>query len=102
MIFISYSWADAPATHELHRRLTLSGCETWIDFERLDLQSDIRSQLARAVQDSRVVVLMDTPSAQASAWTRFEVDCAEKARIPVTRILPQHVAGDALALLKAK
>ena len=91
MIFISYSWADAHATHAIHRWLTKSGWDTWIDIERLDLQSDIPTQLENAVNQSSIVLFIDSLDAYASEWTRFELACAEKAQIPVKRICPDCV-----------
>jgi TIR domain len=71
-IFICYSWANAQATYALHRRLTRSGRETWIDIEKLDFNSDIKGQLDTAIRRSKMVLLVDSPEARASEWTRFE------------------------------
>jgi hypothetical protein len=89
MIFISYSWADARSSHALHRQLKAGGCDTWIDYERLNLHVDIEEQLENAIRRSQLVLLVDTPKAQASRWTKFEVTCAERARIPIMRIHPR-------------
>ncbi len=92
MIFICYSWANAQATHALHRRLTRSGRETWIDIEKLDLNSDIKGQLETAIRGSRIVLLVDSAEARASEWTRFELACADKNKIPVMRVRPSQFA----------
>ncbi len=84
MIFISYSWSDAPIAHRLHRTLKLSGLDTWIDFERLNLACGLETQLAQAICSAKVILLLDSPAARFSKWIRFELSCAESAGTPVT------------------
>ena len=83
MIFISYTWADAPIAHRLHDRLEHLGRETWIDFRRLDLGGCIESQLNNAIQSATLILMLDSPSARHSKWIRFELACAERACTPV-------------------
>ena len=90
MIFVSYAWADASAAHDVHRGLKNLGHETWIDFERLDLEGNIEIQLIRAIQAATVLLLLDSPSARESRWIRFEMACAVKAGIPVM-LLSHHL-----------
>jgi hypothetical protein len=86
MIFLSYSWEDSEAARSLHRELTESGLETWIDFEQLDLRSDIASQIEAAVRASHALLFLDTPNARLSKWAQFEKSIAETAQIPVLRV----------------
>jgi hypothetical protein len=94
MIFISYSWADAPAAHWLYHRLAQLSIKTWIDFERLDLQDCIESQLDAAIQSATLIMLVDSPAARNSKWVRFEMTCAERKRTPVMRL--SALSGNAL------
>jgi hypothetical protein len=86
MIFLSYSWDDWQAARSIHGLLRQSGFQTWIDFEQLDLQSDLASQLKTAVLASQALLFLDTPSARLSQWAQFERAIAESANIPVLRI----------------
>lgn len=83
MIFISYTWADAPVARTIHSNLSSSGQDTWIDYERLDLGSCIESQLREAICSAKTVLLLDSPRARLSKWIRFELACAQWARTPV-------------------
>jgi hypothetical protein len=86
MIFLSYSWEDWEKARSIHRLLTQSGFQTWIDFEQLDLDSDIASQLKNAVLASQALLFIDSPNARLSQWARFERAIAKRAQIPVVRI----------------
>jgi hypothetical protein len=83
MIFISYAWADASDTAQLlHQRLAQAGHNTWIDFERLDLQCCLEEQLRHAIQTANAFLLIASPEARRSRWVRFEIACAKQAGIP--------------------
>jgi len=96
VIFLSYSWEDSQAARSLYRLLQQSGFETWIDFEQLDLRSDIVPQLETAVLASHALLFVDTPSARLSRWTQFEKAIAQSAKIPVWRIDATFQAKGAL------
>jgi hypothetical protein len=101
MIFLSYSWVDSAIAHSLHSSLELLGMDTWIDFERLDLEMDIGSQIEAAIVRSRVLLFLDTPSSRLSGWTRFELTIAEKAKVQVWRV-NDHGTGRDIILPVAK
>ena len=83
MIFISYSWADSQAVHTLKWHLARAGCDAWIDFENLDLNTPLEAQVRQAVHDASRVLLLDSPHSRCSSWVTRELAWAQGAGIEV-------------------
>ena len=111
MIFMSYSWMDAEIVHRVKMRLASMGRDVWIDFEKLELNTPLESQIEdrirQALRKSSCVLHFDSPNSQRSKWVKRELIWAKDAGIDLVHWPIQNArsdrANDALqALLRDK
>src|SRR4051812_33749469 len=72
-IFISYSNSDRAWAERLDQSLTAKGINCFRDQNRLDVGQPWEPQLARAVEQSKHLVVLWSANAEASPWVRREL-----------------------------
>ena len=72
MIFISYSWRDAILVQPFVQKLKFIGFKTWVDYQDLDLNMDLGSQLRNGVFASDAVIFIESWNSNASQWVQYE------------------------------
>lgn len=86
MIFLSYSWKDQPAAHEIDTILRSHGCDVWIDFRELDPEADITQQLDSAIRDCSLFLAIRPSHRKSSPWMEAESLMARRHRKPTLQI----------------
>jgi hypothetical protein len=73
VIFISYSWADAPLARSVANLLIEQGHQVWIDYQNLNLTKPLAPQLAQAIWTADLFLFIDSSYARSSRWVQFEL-----------------------------
>lgn len=71
-VFISYSWADKPAVHEVKKALESGGCDVIIDEEDMVPGGSIMQFIEDSIKNSDVVVSVVSGSSLQSGWVGGE------------------------------
>ncbi len=71
--FISHSSQDVELAERFEIYLQEHGLDVWLDRSDIRLGSLLRNELQKAIQDSRVLILLSSKSAQASLWVAAEL-----------------------------
>lgn len=89
LIFISYSHANANDIHEiveyLEGELVGSGCEVWIDEQRLKVTEMWHEEISKAIATSKLGVLLVTPQFIGSQYIQeHELPQLDERGVPIT------------------
>src|SRR5271156_4235225 len=90
-IFISYRRADAAWARLLHERLRAEGVEAWYDAQ-VGAGQDWRIATAKALEDSRIFVLLFTASAAQSSDIAKELAAAVQEKKLVVPVRLENIA----------
>lgn len=90
-IFISYSSNDEVFARSLYEKLQAAGYPLWIDQKGIVGGDRWRYVLKEALEQTNVVLLLLSPSSEASPWVARERGFAEDQNIP---ILPLLIEGE--------
>ena len=103
MIFLSYTWRDQAIAHELDIQLRLAGFEVWIDHRNLRPDADILGQLAQAIQNCGIFIIVKADSHVGSPWMRTELSIARSYRRTILQFIadPQVFASPIRAVSQA-
>src|SRR5689334_13009682 len=83
-VFVSYARADgADAAKDIQRKLEEAQIRCWRDRHDLESSEDFWRQIERGIALARYLLIVLTPGALASAWTRKEWRFARHKGIPV-------------------
>jgi hypothetical protein len=91
MIFISYSWADSIFARSVATLLIEQGYQVWIDYQNLSLNMPLAPQLAQAIWEADLLLLIDSSYARSSCWVQFELFLARIWYKSVQIIHPPYV-----------
>lgn len=86
-VFISYSNGDSRFANKLAADLRMHGVEVWVDKERLRVGVDWLDKVAKAISDSRAVLLIVSPGAFTSKWVKKELTFANEINKDVLPVL---------------
>jgi hypothetical protein len=75
-VFISHSSADKPFVRRLVKRLHENRFETWLDEKELRVGDMLGTEIARAVEKARVVLVVVSEVSVRSKWLRYELNLA--------------------------
>ncbi|XP_076801433.1 uncharacterized protein LOC143445919 isoform X1 [Clavelina lepadiformis] len=87
-IMISYQWDVQPTILHIRDKLKESGYNLWIDVD--DMEGDILSAMANAVENSDLVIIAVTENYKNSNACRTEATYAYKLGKPILPLLLQH------------
>lgn len=89
-VFISYTWADKPAVHDVKKALESGGCDVIIDEEDMAAGGSIMQFIENSIKNSDVVVSVVSGGSLQSGWvggesiaTMYAGWLADKKWIPV-------------------
>jgi len=85
-VFISYAREDTAFAKELVAELERHGCDAWIDESDIPPSVPWMNEIQRAIAESMLIVVVDSPAWQGSGPCRIEQDLAEQARVPLVRV----------------
>jgi hypothetical protein len=80
MIFIAHSRADQAIAADLEARLRARGATTWLDFSRIPVGERFVEEIAGALRQSSLFVLVSSADSTGSYWVSREVGFAKRLR----------------------
>ncbi len=102
-IFISYSRKDSEFAKDLKKRLEAADVEVWTDESRLVPGEDWRESIDQAIRDALALIVVITPTAEASKYVTYEWAFAWGIGVKIIPILlestPLHPRLEALKYL---
>ena len=75
-VFLSHDKSDGPFVRELAVRLSASGLDVWLDEQHLYPGDNWAMEIGKALQSSRAMVVVLSPSAAKSPWVARDVEFA--------------------------
>jgi WD40 repeat protein len=94
--FISYAREDGEFARALVERLTDQNWDVWIDEKDIPPSVPWMTEIQHAIDESMVVIAIDSPDWQTSAACHIELDLAEQRRVPIVRVTPDAARLDEL------
>ena len=93
-VFISYSNKDKSIARKLAEALKTKGISAWTDTQ-ITAGKDWSSQIEKALQQSKIFLLLLSPDFLTSQWTNFELGVAlgKAATSSDTHIIPLTIRG---------
>jgi pSer/pThr/pTyr-binding forkhead associated (FHA) protein len=95
-IFISYSRQDGDMMRRLTRDLRARGLVVWTDETLMPGEESWKRAIEDAIEASRCVVVLLSPSAKQSEWVERELDYASAQRRPIFPVLVKGNEQDAI------
>jgi hypothetical protein len=93
-VFISYSHDDKDVVDVLRRRLDADQINYWLDEEDLHVGEVLNRAISKAIQDSRLFLIVLTPKSISSRWVEREIDEAAHEETEGKKIILPIVAKD--------
>lgn len=90
-VFISAARDDAGYVRELARQLTARGVSTWYDREQPRIGGGFANEIQEALERSRFMVMVLSPSYFSDSWTNFEMGVAIVSYSRAGRVLPIYL-----------
>lgn len=84
--FISYAREDLQIAQQIVQRLNGEGRTTWIDEKDIPPSVPWMTEIQRAIDDSLMVIVIESSHWLASDACRIEADLADQGRVPVLRV----------------
>lgn len=93
--FISYAREDTAFAQALLKRLTDGKWSVWIDEKDLPPSVPWMTEIQRAIDESMIVIVIESDEWLSSSACRIELQLAEQGRVPVVRVFPDFAQIDA-------
>lgn len=77
-IFLSYSSLDKPFVRRLSSRLKKDGYDVWLDEKELTPGDKLASELANAIEESIIFIIIISENSIKSKWLKYELELALK------------------------
>src|SRR6266508_5061177 len=90
-VFLSYSSASQPWVRQFTDALTASGITTWFDAHDILPGERWRDQIAKALRQSRVLIMVLTPESVQRPCTFFELGAALADKKRIVPVLSEDV-----------
>lgn len=71
-IFLSHSSRDRPAALQLADTLNFCAIDVWLDDWELEIGQSLTDEIARAMEESRYIVILITKNYNKTVWTKTE------------------------------
>ena len=71
-IFLSHSSRDKPAALQLVDTLNFCAVDVWLDDWELEIGQSLTDEIAKAMEDSRYIVILITENYNKTVWTKTE------------------------------
>lgn len=75
-VFVSHSSLDKRFVRRLVKRLADEGFETWLDEKELRAGDALGAEIAKALSQARVVLVVVSSASVKSKWLRYELNLA--------------------------
>ena len=90
-IFISYNWNEKPKVEQLENKLKSVGLSVWRDDSALSYSKSLPNQLARAILDSKLVLVCLTKEYTNSDNCIKEITYANISKKPMSILMIDHM-----------
>ena len=95
-LYISHAWGNHDDYyHRICEMIRKTGSQfndrtlSTVRFHETDSEPEISREIRRRLDDTQVLLVIDTPVATRSEWMKFELEEAAKRNIPIVAIVPR-------------
>src|SRR5690242_14844449 len=97
-IFLSYSRRDTQFMQLILQTLRVAGFQVWVDINLTPGTPSWASEVEKALDNTRCVVVLLSPSAKKSEWVKRELEYAHLRKIRIFPILVRGTARESIPL----